>query len=124
MEMKVTLDDAKVREAVSEAVMRSLDENARSTLIEGAIAHLLTPATEGWQKGTSPLQHLFNRTIEEVAKVELDKLLADEGNPISARVQALYEEASKKLFDDEDTRGKLVESVKSAMRKAISGNGY
>ena len=73
MELSVKLEDGKVREAVTEAVLRSLDENARRTLIEAAIAHLLAPATDGYHKGTSPLQELFNLTIKDVAKSELEK---------------------------------------------------
>jgi biopolymer transport protein ExbB/TolQ len=124
MELSVKLEDGKVREAVTEAVLRSLDENARRTLIEAAIAHLLAPATDGYRKGTSPLQELFNRTIEEVSKSELEKLMAAEDSALRVRLRSLHEEAARKVFDDLESRTKIVERVADGIRRAITGDRY
>jgi len=124
MELNVKLEDAKIREAVSEAVMRSLDDSSRRTLIEAAIAHLLTPAADGYRKGTSPIQALFNDSIESVAKSELERIMAAEDSPLRLRLRALHEEAAKKVFEDAASRDKIVETVANGIRRAITGERY
>lgn len=124
MEIQVKLEDAKIREAVSEAVLRSLDEGSRNSLIEAAIAHLLTPASDGYRKGTSPLQVLFNQAIESVASSELEKVMAAEDSMLRMRLRALHEEAARRVFDDMDARQKIVDKVANGIRCAITGERF
>jgi hypothetical protein len=124
MDISIKLEDGKIREAVTEAVLRSIDENSRNTLIEAAIAHLLTPSKDGYNKGTSPLQIIFNQAIERVASSEMEKVMATEESSLRIRIRVLHEEAVKRVFDDVEARAKIVETVATGIRRAITGERY
>lgn len=124
MEVTVKLaDDKAVQEAVSEAILRTLDETSRNTLIKDAIKHLMTPDPNGYPKGMSPLQQIFHRAVDRIATKTIEESL-DQDTELVGKLKELHREAVNKIFDDPDTRKDIVEKHAAALRKAITGDRY
>lgn len=97
MNIQINPDDVKA--LVSEAILKTLDDEKRATLIKDAIAHLLTPPTGGgygYDK-TTPLQSAFRVAVEHTARrLCLEMLEQDEG--LKGQIRALLTEAMEKAM--------------------------
>ena len=117
--MEIKLDENNLKELVSEAILRSLDEGQRNTLIQGAIAHLLTPpaATSYDRKPASPIQAAFNNALYQVAnRVAAEMLTAD--TEITAKVKSLLVDAVDRLANE--TRETTVNRIADAIRRGMT----
>jgi hypothetical protein len=79
MAIDLNLKAGDLQEIVSAAILKSLDEEKRNALIEGAIKYLLTPGENrsaySSRPTPSPLQEAYNSAIYSVAVAEVRKLL-------------------------------------------------
>lgn len=119
MEMK--LDAEVMKDVVSSAILKSLDDEQRNHLIQGAITHLLTPQSTGnyyGNKNVSPLTDAFNHAVEKVAnKIATDML---ENDPqVRLKIQELIVAAFDKVFND--NREQTVSKIADAVVKGMTG---
>jgi hypothetical protein len=116
--MDLKVPDEQMKEIVSTAIMRSLDEKARETLIADAIKYLLTPqpGRGHWDTGRSPLQDMFREAVASCARdMVRDHIKSNCG--FSAQVQEVVAQAATKLFTDKD---KLVDKVAEAIERGLT----
>jgi hypothetical protein len=110
--MDIKLDPELIRDAVSSAVLQSLDENKRNSMIEAALKHLLTPSGDAYRKGESPLQTAFNNALSVVARDIAQKTLEDNAE-VKEKIMGLLNEAFTRVMDAnrEQTILKLAEAI-------------
>lgn len=126
--LDLKLDGDVIRKLVSEAVLRTLDDNKREILIKGAIESLLKPVGERYG-ATSPLQDAFNQAIRDVARDLAREELAKDPR-LKDKIRELFEAAWLKLTAETAAEGgttawiKLVDRTAEAIGKTITGERY
>ena len=110
-----------VKEHVSEALLKTIDNDSRSALVQGAIQVLLTPSKENWDKGKTPLQVAFEGSVQKFAT----KLVEEEFESrldLQKEVKDVVEQAVAKWLkaDKKD----LIEKISKLISEAMYGRGY
>lgn len=118
--MDLRVDDEAMRSLVAKAVFDSVSPETRDKLLADAINAILhSQSTNTWEKGKSPLKIAFEYAVSRAAMNYADKMLA-ESSEFNAKLQALFVDVSKALFDDHDKRATLVSAVAEKIRGALS----
>jgi hypothetical protein len=116
MKIELNLDEAGIKESISEAVLHALDANQREGLIQAAIAYLLSPDDLYGRKQESPLQRAFQQALINVAREVVRQGL--EADPeIRVRFEALFQEAMHRFF--ETNREKTLERIVNALTESF-----
>lgn len=117
--MRLDINDEQLKSIVSEAIFASLTEEARGTMIKGALAHLLTPEKTGnyGAVGLTPIQQAFNRAIETVANVVVREELA-KNEAVRDAINAMTTEAIRAFMGAE--KDKMVQRMAGAIARAIT----
>lgn len=118
--MEVKIDAESVKGFVAEAVLRSLDAEARERLIRQAIEHLLKPQESPFgarSERISPLEVAFRQAVEMVARKMVAEQVASDpaiseaiGKLVAAGIRRLEERSSDPKVSDAiaDTIGKWI----------------
>lgn len=118
--MKIDMgDDVALKSIMSEAILRSLDDAKRETIIRGAIEHLMTPQVDQYNRGTraSPLEQAFRNAIElEASRYARDRVASDPA--VQTMIARLFTEALARAESD-DTRAKIVDGMVTALARAF-----
>lgn len=118
--MDVKLDANSVRELVSEALLRQLDEQKRDELLKGAIAHLITPVKGQGLYGRdepSPLARAFNGAVEHAAQSIVRETLAND-EAFKAQIRGLITDAVVTL--ETDNREARVRKLADAIARGLA----
>lgn len=109
MDLKFTIDDTKISDAVSAAILAQMDEATRARLLEESIKHIISapPKRDHWgTEPKSPLREAFDAQLgmrcHEIAK---EFLATDEA---SAKVRDTVRDAMHALLSSNDLLGKEV----------------
>jgi len=114
------LSDANVKEILGEALLRTLDANARDVLIKGALVHLLTPTRSAGYSGyeqPAPIVAAFNEAARTVAAQIVRERLAGDAE-FRTKVDGLLNDVVAKVFGEK--REKIVEATADLLGQAIS----
>lgn len=109
--MNINIDPKDLESLVSEAILRSLDQEKRDILIKDAIQHLIAPQRNGYGQGqgSSPLQQAFREAVAVVARQECEKALA--GDPeVASKIRGLITEAIARVLSS-DRREQVVSDM-------------
>lgn len=119
--MKLELSDDQLKSLVSEALLKSLDEKKRETLIAGAIAELLKPVASGTWSSQSNLQRIFSDAVYAVAKKQIEDEMTT-NSELASKIKDLMLEALTLVTSirREDTITKMAD----AFTKGIFGDRY
>lgn len=106
--MQINLDETMMKSLVSEALMKSLDEEKRNALIQAAIEHLLTPQKDySGRPQPSPIESAFRYALTDCAKrIAEDHLASDAA--IAEKIRGLITDALVKITEtnrEETVRG-------------------
>lgn len=117
--MQLNLNDEQLQKVIAAAVLQTIDGERKDALLKGAIQYMLAPTSAGsYERSRSPLQRAFESAVDQVARqVVTEKLTSDAA--FIAQVDALFAEAAKKAFADEN-RGPLADRIATAIRDAMS----
>lgn len=116
--MDIKLDPESLKDVVSSAILKSIDDNKRDALIEAAIKHLLTPqGGSSYVKAESPLQTAFNNAVSFVSQSIAREMLENDTS-VRANIQALLQEAFMKVMSQ--NREKTVTTIADAIVKGLS----
>lgn len=109
-----------MREVIGAAVLKTLDENTRATVISTAITHLLKPEKTYNGITESPLQQAFNRAIENIAeKMAMEEI--ENNEEVKSKLRTLLHEAVDTLMANKDESvKKIAAALASAMTKAAA----
>lgn len=117
--MDIKIPEAQMQDIVAQAIFKTLDENARATIIQDAITHLITKPTKKDYYGPepkSPLQQAFHNAVSFAAnKLIREQIEAD--SAIKEKILALFAEAMTKAFETD--RAQVVERLSSKISNAI-----
>lgn len=118
--MDIKLDEQMMHGLVSEALLKTLDEEKRNLLIMGAIKHLLSPVKGSslYDKDrVSPLQEAFQYALRnEAQKWVAERLSTDEA--LKTQINSLLTEALTQVM--ETNREKTVASIAEAITKGMA----
>lgn len=118
--MDIKLDEQMMHGLVSEALLKTLDEEKRNMLIVGAIKHLLTPVEGhgyGGSKQPSPLQFAFQNAVRVTAeRLTLERLSSD--SELKEKINGLLTEALAQVM--ETNREKTVNAIAEAITKGMA----
>lgn len=120
MNLKVDLtDSAAMKDFMSQALLRALDDATREKLIQKAIEALLTagePYGYGGQRRPSPLEDAFKNAVGVIAmRMAREMLEADE--VVKAQIRALLNEAMERAFVT--NRDTTIERVANALAEGL-----
>jgi len=119
--VSLQLDPVALREATTQAIMGILTPEVRAQIIQTAISAILKPSTNSWEKGKSPLELAFENAVNDVARQEAKKYIADDPS-VSERLRDLLRKcADKVLSADQD---KLVERMADAFVSSLKSDRY
>jgi hypothetical protein len=112
-------NEEQLKGIVSEALLRSLDENTREVLIRDAITYLLTPKEKVnmYSSDRTPLQSTFYYAVEQVAHKVIRELLTQEDGPYWARFRGAVQQAFDKVFADPNSQ--LTDRLAGAISRAF-----
>lgn len=97
--MKIELNEEHMKQMVSEAMLRSLDDKAREALIAKAMAYLMTPQEDTYgRKKNSILQDAFQNAMYTAAQVVARELLTNDAG-VQQKIRDLLNEALVKAFE-------------------------
>ncbi len=120
--MDIKLDPESLKDVVSAAILKSLDDTKRDVMIEAALKHLLTPqGGSAYHKAESPLQTAFNNAVSFVA-TQIAKETLENDSSVKANIQALLNEAFVKVMSE--NREKTVSSIADAIVKGLTHREY
>lgn len=111
--MQLDLKDDQLKAIIGEAILRSIDEKSRDTLIKSAIEHLIAPQQphNGYgNKRPSILEEAFQRQVSYVAD-QLIREILEKDDTLKERIKALIAEAAEKALTGEG----LVDKVSAAI---------
>lgn len=119
--MDIKIPEAQMQDIVAQAIFKTLDENARNTLIQEAITYLITkPEKKDYYAPDpkSPLQQAFHNAVGVAA----NKLISDQfdtDQALKEKILALFAEAMVRVFemDRATTVQRLANAIGSAMAK-------
>lgn len=113
--------DKAVKDHMSETLLKTLNDDSRHTLIQGAIRALLDPARDGYHKGKSPLQFSFEQAVERFAtkmiEVEFDKNL-----DLQKEIKDIVAQAVSRWLNED--KAKMVEKVSELISRSLYGSRY
>ncbi len=97
--MQITLDQELVKSVVSEAILKSLDDQKREAMIQGAIKHLITPSSDryGYGQKLTPVEEAFREAVRTVcAKLAQD--LIENNEDVKTRIRDLLTESMERVL--------------------------
>lgn len=110
-----------LREVIAAAILRHLDGEARESIMQGAIAYLITPTKVpkrggyGEEDGPSPLLTAFQRAADAVATEVAHDYLRD-NDDVKAKLRAMIEDAVNVAVTE-----RRAQIVSSMARAIVSG---
>ncbi len=109
--MEIKLDDFNFKNAVSEAILKSLDETKREQLIKSALEYLLTKSTSSYNK-TSPLEDAFRSAVMQETREITVQYLKDNAE-FNTVIQGIIAEAVQKIATDSRANvvGKIADKI-------------
>jgi len=114
--LSVQLDEAALKAATIQAINGILSPETKEKLIEQAIVNILKPSNNSWERGTSPLDNIFQSAVLEVAKEEAQKIIKTDETLRSRIAELLNAVTEKMLKTDPD---KFAEQVAEAFVSRI-----
>jgi len=96
--LSVQLDEAALKAATIQAINGVLSPETKEKLIEQAIVNILKPSNNSWERGTSPLDNIFQSAVLQVAKEEAEKIIKNDEN-LRARITSLLQVVTEKMLD-------------------------
>lgn len=114
---EIKIPDDQMQQIVSAAILSTVTEENRETLIKQAIASLLAPSTSSYDMGKSQLQSAFSRAVQQKAGSIINEMIAP-GSQLYDKITELIKDATMKAFNDE-ARQKMVESIASSIGRAF-----
>jgi hypothetical protein len=111
MNMTIQLDPVAVREATSQAIMGILTPEMRASIIDSAIRGLLTPSTNSWERGKSPIELAFQRAVEQVAG-ECVRDVVKNDKAIMDKIAELAKETAEQVLNAD--KDKMVQRMTDA----------
>lgn len=117
--MDIKLDEQMMRGLVSEALLKSLDENQRALLIAGAIQQLLNPEKPpyGGGRAESQMERAFRESVSIVAQRIVTERLTEDAD-FKAKINALLNEALIAVM--ETNRETTVKQIAEAITKGLA----
>lgn len=114
--MNISLDSEQLKSLVSEAIFKSLDEEKRNALVQGAIAHLLTPASTGYGRAKSPIEDAFMYGVQAVATRIATEILEND-EKVKEKIRDLLNESLVRVMETnrEETIRKLADNITRGM---------
>ena len=120
MKLELGLEQEQLKGIVSEAILRSLDDQKRDALVQQALQYLLTPQESGYSYGRkkTPLEEAFEFAIRSVAgEVVSDHLEQDA--QVKERLNGLVAEAFAKALEND--RERITDRLADAITSALTG---
>jgi hypothetical protein len=118
MDLKIDIGADQMKDLVSEALLRTLDDEKRDALVKAAIAHLVAPnKTPGYYgRQASPLEDAFNQAVSWLARDIARKQLEEDAG-LHAKIVGLLNEAMERLLttNREKTVERLADAIAAGM---------
>ncbi len=116
--MEIKLDDTLIRSVVSEAILKSLDEQKREALLKGALQHLLTKQESGYGgQRYSPIERAFNSAVDRCAEKLVGEML-DADDKFKAVIRKFIADAVERL--ETDNRDERVRRLADSIARGLA----
>lgn len=111
--MEIKLDTVDFKEVFNAAIIKTLDEEKKNALIQGALNHLTTrPDNNGYRKGKTPIEDAFEMALNQVAREKIEEFLKTDES-INKTIEKLISDAVSKINGDrrENTVSKIADKI-------------
>lgn len=117
--MEIKLDDPKMQEVISAAILKEIDDSSREVMIAKALKFIMEKPSKG-QYGyseVSPLEQAFNNAVREVAiKVAFKEL--EENVDLKNKLKDLLNKSVNELIENETSTVRVIaDAIADAMKK-------
>ncbi len=119
MDYRIALDDEQMKALMAKSIVDSLTPEARTSLIQNAIAKLMQP--DAYSK-KNPVQEAFDFAVQAVARKIADEMLENDPK-FQEQVKGLFVDVAAKMFAA-DRREKLVDDLAERVRRGLLGERY
>lgn len=118
----ITVDEGAMKELLSGVILQHLlTPEKRDALIKDALGQLLLPQDGGrYSDKRSPLELAFREAALSVARKQVTEAL-EKDEAFKKAVEALFQDAWKKVMENGEARTKIVDRVASAIGDVLSG---
>ena len=116
--LTIKLDPVALREATAQAIMVTLTSDIRRDILDQSIRALLTPSTDSWRKGKSPIQEAFDQAVMQIAHEEAKRIVSEDAT-IAAKIKDLLRETADKVIscDTEQLSQRMADAFVSSLRR-------
>lgn len=118
--LELILNDEQAREFLG-GVLGSLPDCDKREMVDKAIQRLAIPHSNsgGWSTNYSPLQDAFNRAVESLMRVEVERFVNSDSKT-RARVVSMVEKAAcSALLQVDDLKSEVTASLALAFSRAV-----
>jgi hypothetical protein len=121
MEAKIEFNEENLKQAMSAAVLSTIDDIGRDKILAKAIEHLTTPDKDGYgrNKTHSPIMIAFENASEKLALDIIKKEIEKENSDLNAAIKNVVAKGVEKWLDT-DNQDRLAERIASAISSAMS----
>lgn len=115
--MKLMIPDEQIHEYVAQAILHSLDAEAKNMILAEAIKQLNMQKGSGYGPSSSPLQDAFNRAVVSVANTQVMELVKENSDFQRSIREVVQQGVERWLGLDKE---KLVEKIAESITKALA----
>ena len=120
--MDIKIPEAQMQDIVAQAIFKTLDDNARNTIIQDAITHLISKPEKRNYYDAEPrsrLQEAFHNAVAAVANKIIHQQIESDSE-VKVKITALFNDAMMKVFEEGNREvlvGRLANAIGSAIAK-------
>lgn len=114
--LTINLDADALREATVQAMAGVLTPEVKEEILQKAISNVLSPSTDSWNRGKSPLEIALQEATIQIARQEAKKLL-DEDDEFRTKINALLKSTAEKILNSD--MDKLAERMADAFVESM-----
>lgn len=116
--LTLQLDGDALREATVQAMLGVLTPEVKAKMLESAVQAILKPSTNSWDKNKSPLELAFERAVEQVAREEAARMVAEDP-AMRERVKELMRTTADKVLgaDVQKLADRMADAFVSSIRR-------
>lgn len=117
--MTLELDPVALREATAQAIMGTLTPELREQMLRQSISKILSPSTDSWNRGKSPLEEAFEQATTQVAR-EIVKDMVAQDQAFMAQLRDLIRKVADKVLgcDVDKLAERMADAFTSSLRSA------
>lgn len=101
--LTIQLDADALRAATVQAIAGVLTPETKEKILQNAVAAVLTPSTNSWERGVSPLETALQGAVLQIAREEAVRIV-NEDKELAGKIKGLIALAALKMVESDSDK--------------------